>query len=47
MTLYRWIYRLLCWASVDEACAPTGVLPWYRKAARKFLPVPRENSKNG
>lgn len=40
MKLYRWIYRQLCWASVEEACAPAGALPWYRKLSRRVLPAP-------
>lgn len=38
---YRWLYKQLCWATLEEACAPAGQIAWYKKVARRVLPPPR------
>jgi len=39
--MYEWIYKQLCWATWEEACAPPGQIAWYKKIARRWLPTPK------
>jgi hypothetical protein len=45
MKFYRWIYRQLCWATLDEAVAPAGQIPWWKKLSRRVLPMPPPESR--
>lgn len=40
LTLYERFHRWLTWAAVDDACAPEGWIPRYKKLARRWLPTP-------
>ena len=41
MSLYRWVYRQLCWVSLEEACSKNWHVQWWRRLARRVLPEPK------
>lgn len=43
---YRWLYRQLTWCTIEQACSDDP-LPWYTRAARRWLPDPYDYGKAG
>jgi len=44
--LYMWIYKQLCWCTVEQACSDEPT-PWWNRLARKYLPDPYDFGKAG